>query len=280
MSNIVDPIQMFCRHIIALVGSYVVPNERDRSLFVTEGVPPSAERIHYVYIGVPVVLNGKWYALTAGHSVISFMKGIRSNQIVSTGGSICDFYGPINSTDLAIPFEIKDYCKYMIDDPGLGLDYAMLELSENHARLLAANKTIPYDTSGSCHETSESEREYCLVLGFPSEDTELVSCKPGRINHISVCPHILPILRLKNDDAVYPRFAGRIHGMGNLKSLVGFSGGPIFGLDEDDEGMTYTIEGIQSRWARSRLMTYGTRMPAILDHFAKTQEKTEEIPTG
>ena len=37
------------------------------------------------------------------------------------------------------------------------------------------------------------------------------------------------------DDAEYPRLVGDIHHMGELESIVGLSGWPIFGLAERDQ---------------------------------------------
>jgi hypothetical protein len=213
---------------------------------------------------VPVVFNAEWYILTAGHAVKPYLDGIRSQQIFSTGGALFDSVASIDTEANWFPFEIADYCEYVIDDESLGLDYAMLKLSSNHSELIKNRNILPLYLTMNDHEEIQSSA-MCIVAGMPDEHGTLLSTEPGVRNNIFMRPSTVPVIREDDDSRPFPRLVGRIKSMENLRSIVGMSGGPVFGFAND----SYTIVAIQSRWNKNTKTIYATKTTSICRHFAK-----------
>ena len=264
-----EPIKCFSQHLLALVGTYVTADESVRDQYAKYGVPPSAERIHFVYSGVPVIHDDKWYVLTAGHSIAPYVDAIAKQQIFSTGVSLVDSLGTDDPVSPAFPFEIKDNFDFAIDEPEIGLDYAMLRLSQNHVDLIKTNVVTPLKMELSDSGGLLLDRNH-VAMGFPTEKTDLLSVNPGGINDIYLKPYSVPILRNNNDDCEFPRFVGRIKNMDNLDSIVGISGGPIFCFSDD--GKRYTIAAVQSRWDPKTKTVYATEISSIIRHFSARNE--------
>ena len=264
-----DAFATLCRHLVALTGTFVHASPEQRSTYAKNGVPPEAKRLHYTFSGVPVVFNGEWYVLTAGHAVIPYIEGIRSQQIFSTGGTLFDSINHPEEESPWMPFEIADYCEYMIDDESLGLDYAMLRLSSNHTDLISTRDIVPLVLSPELPEGFVCE-DRCILAGMPTEHGELLSVSPGKQNEIFMKPHTVPIRRTADDALPYPRFVGQIANMHGIDSIVGMSGGPIFGMSNDQ----YTVVALQSRWTQNTRTVYATQTTGICQHFSKQNTGT------
>jgi hypothetical protein len=258
-------IEWFGRHVVSILGTYVIPKDADRATFASKGVPPEATRLKFAYTGLPAIVDGRWYIVTAGHILERHLPAIQDRLAFSTGCSIADCFGPIKTGNLSFPFDMVDACEYWIHNPKIGLDYAMLKLQQNHADLLKGNGIVPYLPSQELF-TFASRMDHLLLLGFPEENTELLSVEPGGLNYLHVQPSMLPVERSPNTEEIpYPRLKGVVKDRGSLKSIVGMSGGPIFATESNGTG--YTVAGIQSCWLPRSNTIFGTNIESIIRHF-------------
>ena len=262
-----DPFTLLFRHLVALTGTYVVPSPEQRESFREVGVPPDAKRFHYTFSALPVVFNDDWYVLTAGHAVIPYVTGIQEGKIFSTGGALLDSFASGDVDSRWMPFEIFDYCEFMVDDSSLGLDYAMLRLSPNHIALMRTRNVLPLFLSPDEPEGIRDDCR-CVLAGMPSEYGELLSAEPGKRNEIFMRPSTIPVIRNEDDQCPYPRLVGTVKAMDELRSIVGTSGGPIF--QPVNEG--YTAVAIQSRWHKRSRTIYASLTTAICKHFSSVVE--------
>ena len=258
-----DPFTLLCRHLVALTGTYVIAPPEQRQSFREIGVPPDAERIHYTFSALPVVFDDEWYILTAGHAVIPYVEAIQTEKIFSTGGALLDSLASGDVDSKWIPFEIADFCEYMIDDESLGLDYAMLKLSSNHTALIQTRNVLPLFLTPNESEHIRNDPR-CILAGMPSEFGELLNTEPSKRNEIFLRPTTIPLERKGDDQLPFPRLVGTIKTMDDLQSIVGTSGGPIFQFGNDQ----YTAVAVQSRWHEPSRTVYASQTTEICKHFA------------
>jgi hypothetical protein len=262
-----SPIEYLARHVVALVGTYVLCDQTNRESYAEIGAPPHAERKVLSFTGLPVRLCDTIYIATAGHIFAKHLPILESQKAFITGGSLADCFGPIKTGSRSFPFDLFGACEYWIDDSKLGLDYAMLRLSHNDAKLLESNSIVPYIPSDDLYQVAFKSRKHVL-LGFAEENTALMDWQPGSVSHVAVKPSAVPIERLDDEPTErYPWLCGQIKNMGMLKSIVGTSGGPVFAITNEDAGTEYTVAGIQSSWNKSTRQTHATRIDCLIDHF-------------
>ena len=101
----------------------------------------------------------------------------------------------------------------------------------------------------------------------------------------SVMLRVLPIAT-ENDPADYSPhwFAGHAPGASKLKTLVGMSGGPIYGFRRTDNGqMSYHVVAIQSMWRERSNLVFGCSVPFFAEALhqivveTKLAEKMENL---
>jgi hypothetical protein len=266
-------IDFLCQHVVSFVGTYALCEPSEREHFETVGVPPHAGRQLLSFTGTPVQLLDTLYIVTAGHIFSKHVPIIESQRAFLTGGSLADCFGPTKTQNKSFPFNLFESVEHWVYEPSLGLDYAMIRLSENDAELVRSNAIVPYAPSDELYKFAH-DSDKLLLLGFPEENAELTDWSPGGMSHIRVVPSVVPVKRLKHKPTeLYPWICGEIIHMGNLNSIVGISGGPLFATKEDDTGGHYTVAGIQSSWnSRSRTIQ-AMGIDCIVDHFWKWKKE-------
>ncbi len=242
------------RHLVALTGSY--------RLLDADGQPTGAER-PYNYSGCVVSFNATWYVLTAGHAIEDFMAAIGNNQILITGRVLADYFG-VGATDQhPVPFDIADAPKVFLDDTTAGLDYALLRLGDMQRQLLQANGILAFPLHVANRPADEEFYRY-VVVGFPEERVDLSPTPSHQPANVLVQPHCIPLARLENDvTTTHPRFRGQIVEMGDLQSIVGMSGGPIFGFVNRGTSQDCYLWAVQSRWHEPTQTVYACMLDAI-----------------
>lgn len=68
-------------------------------------------------------------------------------------------------------------------------------------------------------------------------------------------PELMPVRKLADDSSRrFPRFKAEIIDRGGLKSIKGFSGGPIFGVIYGEDEIGFYVVAIQSRWDEEKII--------------------------
>ena len=78
----------------------------------------------------------------------------------------------------------------------------------------------------------------------------------------------------------YPRFVGQLKKDISINSIVGMSGGPIFGFNLNPP-IRYWVVAIQSSWLKDRRITFGCPLPVLANLLTEwTEEVLKELPEG
>ena len=242
------------RHLVALTGSYRL----------TDDAATSEER-PFNYTGCIVTANGEWFVLTAGHAIQAHVKAVNEGLIEITGRVLADYFGINAANRQPIPFDIIEQPKIYTDDVTSGLDYALLTLNSNQRQLLESNDIMPLRICAAPLPPLDQLYRY-FVVGFPEERVDLTPTPLDRPVNVAIQPHCVPLQREPDDTrARYPRFRGRIIEMGDLQSIVGLSGGPIFGFVNQGDHQDYYLVAIQSRCIINQRVNFGCLATAICD---------------
>lgn len=243
-------LQMFGRHLVALCVTFRDVNKPD-------------ELPHFhAYAGTLIALGGKVFFLTAGHILKGLHDGIESNQVMILNAVLADNFGT-GRHNMPIPFELKSAPMFFIDDDEEGLDFGVIALRPYYLPLLAANNTVAIQEENWVHQHKLKFTMH-FMLGLPEEFTSKAIDAAG----VGLCsPTLLPVTKLETPPVTAPttrnpEFIGQLKENFGLESVVGMSGGPIFGFI-DEPPMRYWIVALQSSWLPESRTTFGCSFPVL-----------------
>lgn len=205
----------------------------------------------YAFSGC-VVRNGEdWSVLTAGHAIEKHVRDCKSDGVQIVSRVLADCFGT-NAVHFApIPFDPVSRVDHCLNEPG-GLDYALFRIDRNERDLLVSNGIQPFLFRST--PLTESCFDRYFIVGFPEERLDTSVFKDGNANVIlqPVCVPVRPIEAQR-----YPESNGRlvfeIIDKGDLGSIVGLSGGPVFGISHVDDKMHVYLLAIQSAWDKKSI---------------------------
>jgi hypothetical protein len=246
------------RHFVALTGSYVE----------VDGAGNHVGKVrHFAYSGFIVAIRGVWCLMTAGHVIEGINVAIKHPKMKLLQCGLMDYFGlgakVKNPTPISYEFE------HVIHIDRHGMDMGMIPLRPLYQSSLEANGVIPIPSAG-WSGYSMPKCEQFVLLGLPEENIEPVE---GTEHHSSGLKVHLVYVTLKAEptpsidpESKMPRFAARLDEGGELKSVVGMSGGPIIGVRRrPDEGWEYACVAIQGSWKEGERMVFGTPMGIIVE---------------
>jgi len=251
-------LKQLLNHTVAICGTYVTTTDPAR----TEGA--------YAFSGCVVARDDHWYVLTAGHAIEKHIEGCNSPAIIITGRVLADFFGADAQHAHPIPFDAADRVLHFVNIDG-GLDYAAFRLTDNEAALLKANgiNAMPFrDTP-----LNVEDYEHFFVVGFPDEITKPLPTHTQA--GVGLRPDLLPLTPVLDSPKANGRLVFRIKDKGTLESIVGLSGGPVFGCRANDGYVEVSLLAIQSEWNKVDT-TYACAINDIYidlqSHLSKTTE--------
>jgi len=252
-------VKFFCRHLVALSGTYEHLNDRGQ---------PSGQHRFFHYSGFVMSFRGHWVFVTAGHALEDFeMKRpkVHVSEVVLT-----DIFGTDAVSNIPIPLAYDDAVKYHEFDMAEGLDFGMILLGEHERRLLKANGIIAVAEENWARQGAVAFSMYS-ILGIPEnvplpDSTINVEEKVAAKQQGMVQPILLSVQEIDQPDNVdrptYPWFVAKISENAKIESVVGMSGGPILGFAKDSEGrLRYWVVALQSWWDKDRRIVFGCRVP-------------------
>lgn len=241
-------LKIFGQHLVAMSGAYETLDEDQKVI----------EEKAYNFTGFVIAFKGNWFIVTAGHVLQNFERDARNEKVKITGRVLADYFGSEAKTNQPIPFDILEEPKVFIDDKSLGVDLGIIHLREYYRNLLKANGVIPAPFRQEAI-TDYSQFYGFSIFGFPEESVGQVGTTTGGQAVIGVQPHLVPIslsVEAPTDDSPIPRLIGQATDIGNLDSIVGMSGGPLFAYRQVDDDTMYEVIGVQSRWIKKSRTTF------------------------
>lgn len=216
-----DWMKFFCRHLIAICATIEFKESEQEPKFVA-------------YSGTLIRFGNSIFVLTAGHILKTLDQTLKNEKIALKSVMLVDTFSLKPISDLPIPFTLKTEHIFYVDDDKEGLDFGLIYLEPMYVRLLAANGMVAIEEKNWLHQSNMTFDGYAM-LGLPEEFTlkdgstfggGIVSPTMFRVKHIETLPEDC-------EPTLQPRFIGELDPNLNLQSVVGMSGGPIFGFKLD-----------------------------------------------
>ncbi|MHB8864958.1 MAG: hypothetical protein ACYC6N_21335 [Pirellulaceae bacterium] len=231
------------RHVVAIAGTYRSVDE--------DGTIGNKDRFFAIAVCLFAV-GDKWFMITAGHCIDEYLKLAKSPRAVITGRVLVDYFGTGAPHRDPILYNFEDEQYSHVDSEEQGLDFALIQVSPLLRKQLEANGNLPL-TPASWAKADQFPFESFYVFGFPAESSDPfeIGGRPGGIMR----PEMMPVRKLADDSSRrFPRFKAEIIDRGGLKSVKGFSGGPIFGVVYGGGEIRFYVVAIQSRWDEVKIV--------------------------
>lgn len=193
-----------------------------------------------------IEIGAEWVLVTAGHVYDDILKPYQENLIKIDQVRILDGFGDRPKTNAGFPIDLESVMTAFYYDKKLGLDVGFIALNPHDRRLLEANNIRVFPAScwyGSHNDLADAY----ILLGLPQEKVVADS------SNWQVATQLLQVKATSEPPAHLvkdvPRFYGVIQNLGETKSIVGMSGGPLLGFHRNEEGeLRYWIVGLQNGW--------------------------------
>ena len=247
-------LEFFCRHLVALCVTY-----RE----VKNGMPIENQRF-FACPGVVICIRGFCSLLTAGHALKDLYTHLEREDIVVESAVLADTFGSEPISEKPIPFDLQNEPRFFIDNKEEGLDFGLVALRPYYVALLAKHGIKALFEENWINQHRVKFDAYTM-LGLPEEFVKYE--QDGSLGIVS--PTMIGVKALDippegTKPTYYPRFIGQLHENLPLSSIVGMSGGPIFGFRYGPP-MAYWMVAIQSSWLRSQRIVFGCPIPILAE---------------
>ena len=268
-------VDYFCRHLVALCITFQHLDDKKQ---------PIGDIKFDASPGIVINIRGIYYFLTAGH-ILKDLENLLSKKMALIYSSVlADTFGINSTSPQPIPFDFLNEPKFFIDNDDEGLDFGLIMLRKYYIELLDKNGIIAIHEENWIKQNSVDFHSYAM-LGLPYEFiTEIQRASDQNMQTLgTVSPTLIFIQKSTNSienlkKTKYPRFIGQMPNDMPLRSIIGMSGGPIFGFNHDTP-MRYWIVAIQSAWLKTRKIIFGCPIPVLANLLTKwTDEVLKENP--
>ncbi len=242
-------LRRLARHCVAVVWEDRAANERRQS----DGIAFSA------FI---MSVQGLWFLVSAGHIIEAIRKRQAQNGRIYMRGQIVDSWseGAVTKGGIAFP-ELATCPQWHVDDDELGFDYCWFYLRPYYRKSLSANGIIALSEATWAEPPEQFDGFNCF--GFPGENIHPRHDREGNYCGLRVKPRVVPYCQVSDPPSElqtqYPRifFRPLQSEAGDVVSLKGMSGGPIFGYTRQGNGLRLWLVAIQSAQATKSGLAIG-----------------------
>jgi hypothetical protein len=247
-----DPVvRYFAKHLVALTGFYRYTDD------------PVGQPQFCFFSGTLMSFPGIWFFVTAGHALKETDEKLATGKIVMLRWRLNDNFAKWDGKDQGIPFIYADLPRCYIYDETEGLDFGLIPIIPHYRRLLEANGMSAVAEEHWIHQ-HEVEFDRFMMLGIPEEATETHQLVAEKGVRAIVNATLIPVQAIAHPKDIpapsRPWFVGQISKDRAPKSIVGMSGGPIFGIKKIDGDERYWVVAIQSWWDKKRRISFGCRL--------------------
>ena len=258
-----DVLKFFSRHLIG-IGWYEGEINDDGEFLTKPTFYGASAFLLQLHDDFPVFLG----LITAGHVFTEYKQRLADPKMGAKHHSLLDIWGPHSRCDQRIPFNLFDAPAFVRFDKDAGVDVAVVLLPDVVLRLLAQT-TIPFTKKNWIYQSTVSFDSFAM-LGLPNEYAKQITNHEDGIESITTVPKpaLLFLEPCELPTGITPgtdaQFVAKIDPRADLDSIIGMSGGPIFGFRKNSDGqLAYWPVAIQSRWLPRQRVVIGTFVPPI-----------------
>lgn len=265
-------LQFFCRHLVALNLTFQ---------HLDDNKMPIGKIKFDAFPGIIINIRGLFFYLMAGHALQGLVTALHQRKAILHNSVLADTFGSNTISPKPIPFDFLNAPKYYINNEEEGLDFGVIFLHEHYVQLLSKNGIVAIFEENWISQHRVEFHNYAM-LGLPEEFISAIH--EGSDQNLKTIGSVSPTLifieksteppkQIKSTK--FPRFIGQLNK--NINSIVGMSGGPIFGFNNDPP-MRYWIIAIQSSWIKNRKITFGCPIPVLANFLTDWVKDLNEGP--
>lgn len=247
------------RHLVAFVGIF----EDEHSQAV--GTP-------LLCSGFVLDIRGRWFWLFPGHLQSQI------NEIEDRGSTLARTYllTFVEPNDGLFPFSWQTAMPLTVNEDS-GEDYGVVQLKDYYVSSLRLSGIVPIPAA-SVASRNEKAAEYVL-LGIHAESSSIESAHDQDFIRVA---HVALHMKRSPDEKSSSGFWRMVFDASDdlksvyvedkpCSSVMGMSGGPIFGLDRLSEGkVRYRLFGMQSAWLKSRGILKACPVDVLASYLVET----------
>lgn len=225
------------------------------------------------FSGFLLELHGMGFWVTAGHCLKDELDTpISEGKLKVKGGRFLDHFGHQVLHDGGIPFTYEPGCGFYIDDPELSLDFAVIQLNTLQSKAFLANNLKFISRNNWVSQSGLAFKTY-KMLGLV--DSPMVAVDGDNMT-VETKQAMITVTKIAKDELGEPPhnaeppaddwFFGRVAKASDVKSIVGMSGGPIYGFRYDEQGqLLYHVVALQSHWWDKTRAIFGCPLPLFAE---------------
>jgi hypothetical protein len=245
----------FGDHFVSLAGSYIDLDSAGREV---------GEEKFFAYSGFVMSVRGVWCLVTAAHCIEHLEKPLRAGRIRLMDCVLADYFGSKPCVLEPTPFDYEGTLCLRVHNESAGLDFALIPLRPLYQMGLKANGIRALSEENWINQDPAS-CDFFAILGLPeclvSDPTKLDTSGDRRVGTVNPTMVWVDPVTLPPDEvppATFPWVIGKVKSADALPSIVGMSGGPIFGFKKTDSGqLLYWIVAVESWWRPASRTTFG-----------------------
>lgn len=225
------------RHLVSLVIKYWHVDEKGKQ---SDGPFVTASS------GTILSIANMWFYVTAGHVIRDLNKLTTHSKVKLENTFFIDSLGFDARHTNNIPFNYNEsYRSWTFEN---GMDFGLIVLGPNERRLMQANGIVPVPVTDWLLHDIDKCNAFAL-LGIPHQYVKLEKRETEGLMTGTVLMSLKRMKRLPRGAEKTPikRFVAKIMKIGNLQSIEGMSGGPIFGFEQRGDQYYGHIIAIQSK---------------------------------
>lgn len=231
----------------------------------------NGELVHEMFSGSAILYRGYLLWLTAGHC-LSTLGDIARDHPEQTIAKWCVFSPSSELQHPGFPVDLRSLSPFFIDQRGVDFGVACIPRWPSGDALLTLADWHPLEEC-DLHEAPTWEPEGFYLVGAPQELSSLAmnpnSGRPGPIRTTAAAGP-LPVRRVlppiadvdpafyENEGAFFGQLSAFDAPKNRIQTILGMSGGPLFGVTRDGTSIQYKFCGIQSAWMKSKRLIRAT----------------------
>jgi|GEM_PF-1014122 len=247
-----DMLKHLSRHLVAIFWIHA----RSEPIPTPQSTDEAYDARQSMATGFLLSVDGTWFVITAGHVLAQIEQSIASPRrlVKANIRDACHIDGNVEH----VVFPLSDVPRLRVDRSHAGVDYGAILVPPHYARLIDRVGSGPVTEDGVA--SPEDEFHIMALLGFPRETQQVKIRREGTTMHFHTDfgTPLLPVLRTDTPPQLLIKESTRVYGQilsmesvsrgVRLSDIDGMSGGPLFGLTLEDDGVRYRLIGVQSGW--------------------------------
>lgn len=223
-----------------------------------------------VFSGWLLEVQDTLFWVTAGHCLRDLDQQINDKDVEIVRFLLKDDLGYMAQFPHPVSYPYEPGRAFYVYDQEDGLDFAIIPLKGLYRQNILKNGNVAITRENWIHQKG-LEFKFFRILGIP-EDCVFNDPKPDGTSVLRMQTVMMAVNQITFQDAIDAKtkhparsdewFIGRCDPGTGDQTVVGMSGGPVYGFRYDESGaLSYHVVALQSWWDEKQRIVYGCSVP-------------------